>query len=107
MIYVPTSLENNDYCYTFIDTNIIREYKSTNINSLNDYTDFNTGNHYNSYSSQELLNTSPNCIDHNFLTNNFYYRNDFAHILIIFAIMFFVIFYLPYKIIMRFYRKGR
>lgn len=108
MIYVPTTIDNNNnYCYTFIDTNIIREYKTTNLNSLNDYTDYNTSNHYNSYSSQEYLTSNPTCINHNSLTNNFYYRNDFSHILVIFAIMFMVIFYLPYKIIMRFYRKGR
>lgn len=107
MIYVPTNLENNNYCYTFIDTNIIREYKSTQINSLNDYTDYNTGNHYTSYSSSELMTIQPSCIDHNSLTNDFYYRNDFSHILVIFFIMLIIIFYLPYKIIMRFYRKGR
>ena len=107
MIYVPTSLDNNTYCYTFIDTNIIREYKSIQIDSLNDYTDYNTSNHYNSYSNKEYLTIQPSCIDHNSLTNNFYYRNDFSHILVIFAIMSIIIFYLPYKIIMRFYRKGR
>ena len=107
MIYVPTSLNNNTYCYTFIDTNIIREYKSTQINSLNDYTDYNTGNHYNSYSSQEYITIQPSCIDHKDLTNDFYYRNDFSHILVIFFIMSIIIFYIPYKIIMRFYRKGR
>lgn len=107
MIYVPTDLNNNNYCYVLIDTNIIREYKTITLNQDNDYTDFNTGNHYNSFSSKEYITTQPICVDHNSLTNNFYYRNDFSHILVIFFIMSIFIFYLPYKLILRFYRKGR
>lgn len=107
MIYVPTNLENNNFCYSLINTDIIREYKTTNLNQENEYIDYNSGNHYSSYSSKEYLTIQPSCIDHNSLTNDFYYRNDFSHILVIFIIMSFVIFYIPYKIILRFYRKGR
>lgn len=107
MIYVPTNLSDNNYCYEFIDTNIIREYETINLNQENNYTDYNTANHYSSYSSKEYITKQPNCLDHNSLTNNFYYRNDFSHILVIFFIMSIVIFYIPYKIILRFYRKGR
>lgn len=107
MIYVPTDLNNNNYCYILIDTNIIREYHSININQDNDYIDFNSSNHYNSYSSSQYLTTQPSCISHDNLTNDFYYRNDLSHILVIFLIMSIFIFYIPFKIIMRFYRKGR
>ena len=107
MIYVPTDLNNNNFCYTFVNTDILREYKTINLNQENNYTDFNTGNHYSSFNSKEYLSIQPSCIDHNSLTNDFYYRNDFSHILVIFIIMLFIIFYIPYKIILRFYRKGR
>ena len=106
MIYVP--IENLDnVCIKKLDTNILRYYKTTNINQDNDYIDYNSANHYNTYEGKEYLDTIPTCIDRQDLTNDIYYRNDLAHILILFIIFSFVIFYIPYKIFLRFYRKGR
>lgn len=106
MIYVP--IENLDnVCIEKIDTNILRYYHTTQVGHDNSYTDYNSSNHYSTYDSTIYLTTSPNCIDSDKLTNDIYYRNDLAHILIIFIILSFIIFYIPYKIFMRFYRKGR
>ena len=106
MIYVPTSLENNNYCYTMLNTDIIREYKTTNINQDNDFTDYNTANHYSSYDGKEYLVTQPSCINQDDLTNEFYYRNDISHILIIFMILSFIIIYIPLRLLFRFYKRG-
>ena len=105
MIYVP-NLDNNS-CYVFQDTMILREYKTTNINSDNQYVDYNTANHYTSISGTEYLTSVPSCINEQDLTSDFYYRNDLSHILVIFFIMFIFIIYIPMKIIFRFYGRGR
>lgn len=107
MIYSPISLENNNKCYEYQDTTILRVYDTINLNEDNNYTDYNTSNHYSSIKGTQYLMSIPICINHEDLTHEFYYRNDFSHILVIFFIMFFVIFFIPFKIIMRFYRKGR
>lgn len=106
MIYSPISLENNTKCYEYQDTNILRIYDSINIDSDNSFTDYNTGNHYTAKTGNIYLTTQPQCIDHNKLSDEFYYRNDLAHILIIFLILFIFIFYLPFRVITRFYRRG-
>ena len=107
MIYVPLDSINNSTCVVVEDTNIIRYYHTTQVNSDNIYTDYNTSNHYSSYTSTEYLTQAPHCIATEDLTNDIYYRNDLSHILVCFFIMAIVIFYIPYKIFMRFYRKGR
>lgn len=106
MLYVPIDNFNN-VCVEKLNTDIIRVYDSVNINQENNYTDYNTSNHYNSYTSSIVLTSQPTCINSDELTNDIYYRNDLSHILVIFFIMAFIIFYIPYKLIMRFYRKGR
>lgn len=107
MIYSPISLENNNMCFEYQDSVILRVYDTINLNDYNNYTDYNTSNHYSSYRGKVYLTETPVCINHDDLTHDFYYRNDLSHILIIFFILSFFIFYIPYKLIMRFYRKGR
>lgn len=107
MIYVPLNEINSNTCVEILDTNILRYYHTTSLNANNDYTDFNSSNHYSSYSSTIYLSSQPSCVNYEDLTNQVYYRNDLSHILVIFFIMAIVIFYIPYKLFMRFYRKGR
>lgn len=107
MIYSPISLENNNKCYEYQDTIILRIYDSINLNQENTYTDYNTQNHYSSKSGSIFLESTPVCISHNDLSDEFYYRNDLSHILIIFLILCLFIIYLPFKIITRFYRRGK
>lgn len=106
MIYSPISLENNNKCYEYQDTVILRIYDSINLDQQNTYTDYNTGNHYSSKTGTIFLTSEPVCIDHNDLSNEFYYRNDLTHILVCFLIMSIFIFYIPIKIFLRFYKKG-
>lgn len=107
MIYSPISLDNNNKCYEFIDTTILRIYDDTTLNTTITYIDYNTSNHYTSKTGQTILTAQPVCISHDDLTDDFYYRNDLSHILVIFLILCIFIFYIPYKIFIRFYRKGR
>ena len=107
MFYSPISLENNNKCYEFQDTNILRIYDTINLNQNNNFTDYNTSNHYMSKQGSEFLEIEPTCLNHDLFSHDFYYRNDLSHILIIFIIMCIFIFYIPFKVIQRFYRKGR
>lgn len=107
MIYVPIENISSNTCVEVLDTNILRYYHTTLVDHDNDYTDYNSSNHYSSYSSSIYLTSQPQCINYEDLTNQVYYRNDLSHILVCFFIMAIVIFYIPYKLFMRFYRKGR
>lgn len=107
MIYSPISLDNNNKCYEYQNTDILRIYDTINLDTANTYTDYNTANHYSSVKGTTYLTTTPVCINHEDLTHDFYYRNDISHILVIFFIMCILIFYIPFKILQRFYRKGR
>lgn len=104
MIYVPNF--DSTKCYENIDNITIREYDSTNVDSFSNVIDYNTGNHYIERHYTTLVDHNVNCIDNNILTDNIYYRNDFAHIFIVFILLFFVIVYFPYKLITRFYKRG-
>lgn len=105
MIYVPNY--DNTHCYVFQDTVILREYVTTNVGQENNFIDYNTSNHYTSIKGTHYLDRVPACINEADLTSDFYYRNDLSHILIIFLILFIFIIYLPWKLIMRFYGRGR
>lgn len=105
MIYVPDL--DSSKCYEQLDTVIIRKWETTNLNQENNYTDYNTSNHYMSKKGSSLLQTAPSCIYNEDLTSDFYYRNDLSHIFIIFLVLVLFIVYLPYKIISRFYGRAR
>lgn len=107
MIYSPISLDQNNLCYENQDTVILRIYDSINLDSNNTYTDYNTSNHYSSKTGTIYLTETPNCINHDQLSDSFYYRNDLSHILLIFSVFFFFIIYIPFRLIFRFYRRGR
>lgn len=106
MEYSPIELPNNK-CYEYQNTDILRIYDSIVLNQEVTYTDYNTANHYSKISGKVTLDTTPICLDHNIFSDSFYYRNDLAHILIIFVIFCFVIIYCPLRLFLRFYKKGR
>lgn len=106
MIYSPIDLPNNK-CYEYQDTTILRIYDSIDLNQSNSYTDYNTSNHYSTYKGSTILESTPLCIDHNDLSHSFYYRNDLSHIFIIFSFITFIIIFLPFRLLIRFYRKGK
>lgn len=110
-IYLPVDNVSNFACYTVYDKDTIRAYYTMpKVDSSSDYVDFFVNNHYlektGTQSWGQWSNYLPVCLPSNSITNDFYYRNDFADILIIFTIMFLFGFYLPLKIFSRLFKKG-
>ena len=111
MIYVP---DLNYKCYVLQDKDTIRAYEtkpynpSYNQNITIKYRDYYINSHYLYKDSQQNFGYSsslPVCLSTNELTNEFYYRNDFDSILIIFLIMTIFIVLVPLKICSRFFRR--
>lgn len=100
-IYLP----NTDYaCYVVRDSNTIRAYETQpRLNTNVDYTDYYVNSHYiytNGTQQFGQYATLPVCMGAT-ITDNVFYRNDIADILITFIIIVLVCFYFPYRIISR------
>lgn len=107
MIYVPNV---NDYqCVYVRDTNTIRAYYDRPVNNTTSrYVDFYINSQYlYNYGEQTFsqYTTLPTCLDSSVLTDNIYYRNDFADICIVFCVLFFFIVLIPIKILFRLFRR--
>lgn len=101
-IYIP---ETHGICTIVIDKDTVRDYFTLNINQENQYTDFYINSHYISKKGTELTTSTIDCLDSDIVTNEVYYRNDFADILVIFTILCLFIFLLPIKILFRLFRR--
>lgn len=111
MIYVP----NDSYaCYVVQDANTIRAYHTMPYNpSYNTqiqvaYTDYYVNSHYIEKVGTQSFGyntTLPTCINGSNLTTNFYYRNDFDSILIIFLIISLIVFVIPFKLFSRMFGR--
>lgn len=109
MIYVPDITTYK--CFVVRNDSTLRAYKQIpQYNTDVEYRDyFYTANYlyqdgvqsFGSYSSL------PVCLDSSVLTTDYQYRNDYADILIIFIIYVFICVYLPIKIIMKLFKKGK
>lgn len=112
MTYVP---DLNYKCYTLVDKDTIRAYtvmpynpgynNQVNIN----YRDYYINSNYLYKDGIQTFNnytTLPVCLETSTLTDDFYYRNDFASILVIFVILAFFGVYLPLRIFFRFFKRG-
>lgn len=106
-VYIPNY--DNSNCAYIYNSDIIRVYDSVPVhNSVVNYKDyyikssyiFNTGS--TSFSNYSNL---PTCISNSRITTEPYYRNDFPDILIIFLIMSFISFWVPWKIFCRLFRR--
>lgn len=107
-IYVPDL--TNYKCFIVKDSNTIRAYKEIPSNhDVNiDYRDyfFNSNYLYNDGVQRfSTYSTLPVCLNQDVLTTDFYYRNDFYQILIIFAIMSYFVIKIPLKIFVRLIRR--
>ena len=108
MIYIP---DDNTYnkCYVVQSEGVIRGYDRQPSNNTNyNYRDYYINSNYiyrDGTGSWSQYSTLPICLDSNLLTNDFYYRNDFWSICIIFMTLFFFIFFLPFKLFSRFFRR--
>lgn len=106
MIYVP---DTSYRCYVVQSDTTIRAYSQVPQNnrtiSYRDY--YFTANYLFRDGTQTFGSTTtlPVCLDSSLITDKYYYRNDFSSILVIFMIMSIFIFYLPFKIISRFFGR--
>lgn len=105
-IYLPVYDVNDYACYSVLDKDTIRAYKTQpQLDSSSEYVDFYINSHYlqkTGIQSWGQWNSSlPTCFTKSSITTDVYYRNDFDSILIIFLILFIFIIVLPYKIMSR------
>lgn len=107
MIYVPEYTSSN--CAYIYNSDVIRVYDSVpQHNSTISYKDYyiKSSYIYNTGSTTFSTYTSlPTCIDSNRITTDVYYRNDIDSILIIFLVLAFVCFWVPWKIFIRLFRR--
>lgn len=103
MIYVPDL--TNYKCYVVRSDSTIRAYKEIPKNNSDiEYRDYYfTANYMYQDGIQSFgsYSTLPVCLDKSNLTSDYYYRNDFDKILIIFAIFAIFCFYFPFKLFRR------
>lgn len=108
MIYLPNDNVYNK-CYVVQNEDVIRGYNKTPQNNTSyNYRDYYINSDYiykDGEGTWSQYSTLPICLDNTKITNDFYYRTDFADILIIFTIFSIFIFYLPFKIFMRLFRR--
>lgn len=108
-IYLPIEDFSSYSCYIIQDNDTIRAYKQMPvINSNIDYTDYYINSHYiykNGSQNFGPYSTIPVCLSTDILTNNLYYRNDMPDILLMFLIISIFAFYIPFKIVSRFFKK--
>lgn len=99
-VYIPSDILSQTNCFV-VSNNTIRAY----IDRYN-YYDIYPNNNYliQKFTSQYGYNYT--CDTLNTYTDNFYYRNDFDKILVMFFIMSIFIFYIPCKIVSKFFRRG-
>lgn len=109
MIYVPNKEEYK--CYVVQSSETIRAYKEIpRQNTEVDYRDYYFSANYIYRDGTQTFGqytTLPVCLDNNTLSSDVRFRNDYADILIIFVIYAFFGFYIPFKLIMRLFKKGR
>ena len=108
MIYLPNDSTYNK-CYVVQNEDVIRGYnKIPQNNTSYSYRDYYINSDYiykDGEGNWSQYTTLPICLDNNIITNDFYYRTDFSDILIIFTIFCIFIFYIPFKIFMRLFRR--
>lgn len=94
-IYMPVNSVNDFSCYVIYDSETIRAFVDNPHIGQNAYTDFYINSHYLSKEGVQEITSSlefPQCENIHRITNDYYYRNDFAHIVVI--VMFVVFFIL-------------
>lgn len=103
MIYVPDT--ENYSCFVVRSENVIRAYTQVPKNNTTiRYRDYYYNSNYlynDGEQSFSQYTTLPVCLSNDLITDDFYYRNDFPDILIMFFILSFFILFIPYKIFSR------
>ena len=117
--YIPNL---GDYaCVSLTGSGYVRAYKTMpQRNSCSNFDTIYLNNHYMTiYNDCQGTNcpgggqcwtsnsTLPVCISTSQLTDEVYYRNDFADILIIFVLLSFICFWVPWRLFSRMFRRWR
>ena len=106
-IYVPDL--TNYKCYVVRSDSTIRAYKEIPRNNFDiEYRDYYfTANYMYQDGIQSFgsYSTLPVCLGNSVLTTDYYYRNDFPDILLMFLIISLVGIYLPFKVLFRLFRR--
>lgn len=108
MIYVPSDNTYNQ-CYVVQSEGVIRGYdRYPTYNSNYNYRDYYIRSNYiyrDGNGQWGQYSTLPICLSTSDITNDYYYRNDFDSICIIFLIFSIFIIYLPFKIFSRLFGR--
>lgn len=109
-IYLPVENVNDFACYSVYNNDTIRAYYTMpQVNSSSNYKDFYINSHYLEKEGTQNFNSYnqylPSCISKENITNNYYYRNDFASSLFIFTIFAIFGILIPIKIFVRLFRR--
>lgn len=103
-VYLPESSTYNK-CYVVQNEEVIRAYDTIPSNNMNyNYRDYYINSNYiykDGQGTWSNYSTLPICLQPDVITNDFYYRTDFADILIIFLIFSIFIVFIPFKIFSR------
>lgn len=101
--YLYEDLISSDYYYSIDDDGII-VYKNCNNNQCTCEKVFTKNDYLRSKDFSCAFNSNYQ-LDYTNFTSDFYYRNDFVYILIIFIILTLFIIWFPIKIILRFFKR--
>ena len=109
-IYLPVNNVNDFACYSVIDKDTIRAYRTQpQIDSSSEYVDFYVNSHYLEKTGTQTWgqwsSNLPICISKDLFTTNYYYRNDFCSSLFIFTIFAIFGIMIPIKIFLRLFRR--
>ena len=109
-IYLPIDNVNDFACYSVIDKDTIRAYRTQpQIDSSSEYVDFFINSHYLEKTGTQTWgqwsSNLPICTSKDSFTTNYYYRNDFASSLFIFTIFAIFGIMIPIKIFVRLFRR--
>lgn len=109
-IYLPIDNVEDFACYSVYDKDTIRAYSTMpQVNSSSNYVDFYINSHYlereGTQQWGQYTQYLPSCLAKNSITTNFYYRNDFSSILLIFTIFTIFGIMIPIKIFLRLFRR--
>lgn len=108
MIYVPND-NTYDKCYVVQSEGVIRGYdRQPSYNTIYNYRDYYiTSNYIYRDGSGQWSNysTLPICLTSDTITNDFYYRNDFDSICLVFLVFAIFVVFLPFKIFSRLFGR--
>ena len=106
-VYVPVNDISDYSCYVVFDSQTIRAYKNNPQLGVNNYTDFYYNSHYMQKDGIQTISSSqelPQCLNSNYVTNDYYYRLDLAHIFVICGFILLLL-YFTYRVFSRLFGR--